>query len=60
MPGFENQHNGDCHKFPCADELHSHSHWIFSVLTQVHPSERVGRSGTSVTRGNLGDLNILQ
>ena len=42
--GFENQHNGHCHRSPCADELHSHGHRIFSILKHVHPSERVARS----------------
>ena len=41
---FENQHNGHCHRSPCADELHSHVHRIFSILKHVHPSERVATS----------------
>ena len=32
----KNQHNGHCHRCPCADELHSHCHRIFSILKQVH------------------------
>ena len=42
--GFENQHNGHCHRSPCTDELHSHGHRIFSILKHVHPSERVASS----------------
>ena len=42
--GSENQHNGHCHRSPCADELHSHDRRIFSILKQVHPSKRVASS----------------
>ena len=44
---------------PCADELHSHGHRIFSILTQVHPSERVASSAQVLLVDNLGDLCVF-
>ena len=41
---FENLHNDHCHRSPCAGELHSHGHRIFSIREHVHTSERVASS----------------
>ena len=44
MSGIRKSTQWSVNKFPCADELHSLIHRIFSILKQVHPSERVASS----------------